>query len=126
MKVVGQFQKVMDLVTLNNMKIKTKVVVSIIAVTIIIANMPPVTYFLQEDYHYQNKDATFEFTETSNFRDVNVGKKQFESYILKNPNNPNKTLYRTFTLKLWRFWEWWQMLSHYERWLLPFLDTRTQ
>ena len=97
-----------------------------VAAIIIISNLPPVSYFLQEEYHYQNKDGSFNFTEISNIHDFEVCKRQFESYISKNPHNSNKILYRKFTLKPWRFWEWWQMIAHFERFNLPYLRQEDQ
>ncbi|MGM9475250.1 hypothetical protein ACS5PU_02425 [Pedobacter sp. GSP4] len=103
------------------MKRKFRIFLIVIISIVFVGNMPPITYFIQEEYHYQNKDGSFQFSEqggpTQNF---DVAKLRFESFKIKNPNNPNKTLFRTFTLKPWRFWEWWQMIKHYERYKLPY------
>ncbi|WP_316846866.1 hypothetical protein [Pedobacter psychrodurus] len=99
---------------------KRTLIISIVSV-IIISNLPPISYLFQEKYHYQNKDRSFEFTEmggpTQNFESALA---RFESYKRKNPENPNRTLYRTFTLKPWKFWEWWEMIAHSKRFRLPF------
>ncbi|WP_443939194.1 PDDEXK nuclease domain-containing protein [Pedobacter sp. MW01-1-1] len=71
--------------------------------------------------HYQNKDASFEFTEEGGpTQTFETTKRRFEHFKTKNPANPNTTLYRTFTIKPWRFWEWWQMIAHSEPFRLPF------
>ncbi|KIA92224.1 hypothetical protein OC25_17435 [Pedobacter kyungheensis] len=103
------------------MKRKIKTLILVIASIVFISNLPPITYFLQENYHYQNKDGSFQFSEQGGpTQDFDVAKSKFESFKLKNPDNPHKTLFRTFTLKPWRFWEWWQMIRHFERFKLPY------
>lgn len=83
--------------------------------------MPPVTYFFQEQYHYQNQDGSFQFLEPGGpTQDFDVARQRFESFKIKYPRNPNKTLFRTFKLKPWRFWEWWQMIKHFERFTLQY------
>ncbi|WP_316795088.1 hypothetical protein [Pedobacter agri] len=75
-----------------------------------------------ENYHYKNRDGSFEFTEQSGpTQGYDVAIRKFESFKADNPLNPNKILYRTFEIKPWRFWEWWQMIGHYERYRLPIL-----
>lgn len=92
------------------------VIVSIVA----ISNLPPINYFWQESYSYQNKDGSFTYTEQpGKALDYNVGKIRFERFQKLNPNK-NQTLCRNFTLKPWRFWEWWQMIKHFERFTLPY------
>lgn len=87
-----------------------------------ITNLPPISYFLQEEYHYQNRDGSFKYVEvTGKGLDYEVGKLRFEHFLKENPENPNRTLYRTFTIKPWRFWEWWQITAHWERFSLPYL-----
>ncbi len=120
MKLVAKYQKVMDHVELNKMKRKNKIFLLIITAIVFISNLPPITYFLQEKYHYQNKDGSFQFSEQGGpTQDFEVAKAKFESFKIKNPKNPHQRLFRTFTLKPWRFWEWWQMIRHYERFSLP-------
>jgi hypothetical protein len=95
-----------------------KILLSILAI-LIISNLPPIQYFIRENYHYSNRDGSFEFTELDGNRNFDVAKKQFANFKIRNPNNPNRELFRTFTLKPWRFWEWWQMVRHFERFTLP-------
>jgi hypothetical protein len=101
------------------MKRRNNTIIILIASIIIISNLPPITYFLQEAYRYQNKDGSFQFEENGTVQSFDVAKARFNSFKNKNPDNPNKILYRTFTLKPWRFWEWWQMIIHFERFRLP-------
>ncbi|PWS26177.1 hypothetical protein DHW03_15390 [Pedobacter yonginense] len=105
-------------------KIRNKILLIIIGI-IFISNLPPVYYFLGEEYHYQNFDASFEFTEqpgtTQNFY---MASRRFESFKERNPNNINQTLYRTFTIKPWKFWEWWSMISKGKRFKCQYLNFR--
>ncbi len=119
MKVVGVYPEVMDLVKLSNMKKKTKIWIAVILSTVVVANIPPVNYFFQESYTYQNKDGSFSYTEQSG-KGLNyeVAKIRFNRFKEQNPDK-DQNLYRTFTLKPWRFWEWWQMIAHSERFKLP-------
>lgn len=120
-KLAVGYQKAMDHVKFNKMKRKYKIIIIVIISAILICNLPPITYFLQEEYHYQNRDGSFQFSEQAGpTQGFDVAKYKFERFKIKNPNNPNKTLFRTFTLKPWRFWEWWQMLKHFERFKLPY------
>lgn len=92
-----------------------------IVIIIAFSNLPPINYFWQESYTYQNKDGSFVYTEhPGKALDYNVGKIRFERFKQLNPTK-NQTLYRNFNLKPWRFWEWWQMIKHYERFNLPYI-----
>jgi hypothetical protein len=105
------------------MKRRKRTLIISIACIIIISNLPPISYFLQEEYHYRNKDASFQFYEQGGqTQDFDVAKARFESFKNKNPQNKSDILYRTFTLKPWRFWEWWQMIRHFERFTLPYFQ----
>lgn len=105
------------------MKRKHKIILAIVFGIIIISNLPPVTYFFQEQYHYQNKDGSFQFSEQGGpTQDFEVAKARFESFKSKNPKYKGDILYRTFTIKPWRVWEWWQMVAHFERFNLPYLN----
>lgn len=105
------------------MKKKTKTWIIIIVSIVIITNLPPINYFLEENYSYQNKDASFTYVEKpGKGLDYEVGQIRFERFQKQNPNK-DQTLYRTFTLKPWRFWQWWQMLRHFERFKLPYYSS---
>ncbi|MGN7988705.1 hypothetical protein ACTJKC_15255 [Pedobacter sp. 22226] len=102
------------------MKKKIKIWIIIIVSIVIITNLPPVNYFLEENYSYQNNDASFIYVEQpGKGLDYEVGQIRFKRFQKQNPDK-DQTLYRTFTLKPWKFWEWWQMLRHFERFKLPY------
>ncbi|MDN3588061.1 hypothetical protein QWY86_15365 [Pedobacter aquatilis] len=103
------------------MKKITKITLIAILALIIISNLPPISFFFQEDYAYQNKDGSFKYQEhAGKGLDFEVCKIRFNRFKVENPNNPNKTLYRTFNLKPWRFWEWREMITNPERFKLPY------
>jgi len=106
------------------MKKSNRIIIITVAVIIILSNTTPIQYFFKESYHYQNRDGSFEFTEQGGpTQDFDVAQKKFESFKLDNPLNPNKTLYRTFDLKPWKFWEWWEMIRHWKKYNLPKYET---
>jgi len=103
------------------MKKRNRIIIITVAVIITLSNTPPIQYFFRESYHYQNRDGSFEFTEQGGpTQGFDVTKRRFEAFKTDNPSNPNKTLYRTFIIKPWRFWEWWQMIFNHERFTLPY------
>jgi hypothetical protein len=105
------------------MKKQTKRWLVIVVIIIIISNLPPINYFFQECYTYQNNDGSFKYTEDSEKGlDYEVGQIRWNRFQKCNSVNPNKTLYRTFTLKPWRFWEWWNMLSNAKRFDYPYIN----
>ena len=108
------------------MKRKTKITIIAVAVIIIISNLPPVTYFFQEEYHYRNQDASFEFTEQGgSTQDYEVAIARFEIFKARHPAKNRDTLYRTFKFKPWRFWEWWEMITNYQKYDLPIYENRS-
>ena len=95
----------------------------VIAAVIILSNTPPAQFFLLEHYAYQNADGTFYYSEEpGKGMDFQAGLIQFEGWKKENPKNPNTKLYRTFRIRPWKFWEWWQYIAHHERFLLPYKD----
>lgn len=83
---------------------------------IILSNTPPAQYFLLPHYHYQNSDGSFQYSEEpGKGMDFQAGQIQFEAWKQQNKNNPHQTLYRTFSIRPWAFWEWWQFLVYSER-----------
>ncbi|AZI24117.1 hypothetical protein EA772_01690 [Pedobacter sp. G11] len=105
------------------MKKTTKITIGAVLALIIITNLPPISFFFQENYSYQNEDGSFKYQEQSDKGlDFEVCKIRFERFNKENPDNANKKLYRTFAIKPWKFWEWWEMLSNYERFKLPLLN----
>ena len=103
---------------------KTKVLSYILLAIILLSNTPPAQYFLLRNYNYQTEDRSFNFTENAGSPlDYRVCEQRWEEYRQKDPNNKNKILYRTFTIKPWQFWEWWQYLVHPKRFTLPYLQS---
>ncbi|WP_025146594.1 hypothetical protein [Pedobacter jeongneungensis] len=109
------------------MKRKTKIILFAVLGLVAIANLPPLAFFFRENYSYRNKDGSFKYQEQSGKSlDYEVCKIRFQRFKIENPGNPNKTLYRTFSLKPWRFWEWSQMIFNYERFTLPYYNKEYQ
>lgn len=99
---------------------KAKIWITLVSI-IFISNLPPINYFLQENYNYQNKDGSFRYTEEpGKGLSYDVGRIRFERFKRLNPNK-DQILYRSFKLKPWRFWEWYKMLANYQRFTLPHL-----
>jgi len=104
---------------------KYSFVVLISVMIIILTNTPPAQYFLLEKYHYQNADNSFSYSEfKSKGLDFEVCEIRWKRFLDTNPKNKNQTLYRTFTIRPWQFWEWWQYLAHPKRFTLPYLPDR--
>ena len=55
---------------------------------------------------------------------VGVSNPTFRKLLETHPDIKNKTLYRTFTIKPWRFWEWYQMIFHHTRFGLTYLEEK--
>jgi len=105
------------------MKNRKKYILWALLSVILVSNLPPISYFLEQQYEYQNRDASFKFIEqTGPTQGVDIAIKRFERFKSENPNNPNKILYRNFKLQPWRFWEWWQMIYRNRRYDLPYLN----
>ncbi len=95
-----------------------------IVVVIVISNTPPMQFFLLENYNYQNANSSFKYTEEpGQALDFKVGERRWDRFKSENSNNPNQTLYRTFKIKPWQFWEWWQFIAHSKRYSLPYLES---
>ncbi|RZL99155.1 MAG: hypothetical protein EOO88_59885 [Pedobacter sp.] len=66
---------------------------------IILSNTPPAQFFLLENYSYQNQDGSFNYSEEpGKGMDLEAEQIQFKGWKKENPENPNTTLYRTFTI----------------------------
>jgi len=105
-------------------KVKKKgfraVAIAIILI-VVIANTPPVQYFLLEQYSYQNKDESFTYQEVpGQALDFEVCQIRWERFKNQYPQ-ADHILYRNFTIKPWQFWEWWQFVAHPQRYRLPYL-----
>ena len=107
----------------SGIKRNRKIILISIAVVISLSNTPPAQFFLLENYSYQNADGSFRFIEEpAQALDFKVGERRWERFKVEQINNPNKTLYRTFRIKPWQFWEWWQFIAHPKRYALPYLQ----
>lgn len=91
---------------------------------IVISNTPPVAFFIAPYYHYQTADGKFQFTEEpGKGMDYEVLKIRYERYLAEHPTSQDRTLFRTFKVKPWQFWQWWEMVVRYERFRLPYVET---
>lgn len=74
---------------------------------ITVSYTPPVQFFPLNRYRYQNADTSFTYTEfPGKSLDPEIGMTRWQRFKTLNPNNPNRTLYRTFTINPLKFWEW--------------------
>lgn len=105
----------------KNNTAKSRYIVIALLVIVVISNTPPAQFFLLENYGYRNQDASFTYTEEpGKALDFIVCERRWEHFKAENPENSNWTLYRTFTIKPWQFWEWWQYIAHTKRFTLPY------
>ncbi|WP_143020769.1 hypothetical protein [Mucilaginibacter gossypii] len=100
-----------------------KALITIVA-AVLISNLPIFNFFLQENYEYQNFDSSFTYSEESgkgnSFKSCLIN---YGAFLCKHPEKDqgDNRLYRSFTIKPWRFWEWAQMLFS-ERYRLPYKE----
>ncbi|WP_345211819.1 hypothetical protein [Mucilaginibacter gynuensis] len=102
-----------------------KVILVILILVIIVINLPPINYFLTENYTYSNIDATFTYSEEGGKGKSYWGcQRSYGFFLCKHPEKDqgDNNLYRNFTIKPWRFWEWYQMIFHSERYSLPYKE----
>jgi len=94
--------------------------IAILLCLIAISNTPPVQFFTLDNYHYQNADDSFTYTEyPEKGLDFEEGITRWERFKREQPDNPNRILYRTFRINPLKFWEWWQFISRSRRYSLP-------
>lgn len=94
----------------------------IILAVVILSNLPFFNFFLQEDYEYQNIDKSFLYKEEAGKGKSFIGcVRSYGHFLCEHPemDRGDNRLYRTFTIKPWRFWEWSEMLFS-ERYRLPY------
>lgn len=95
----------------------------IISIIILISNLPFWDFFLQENYTYSNRDGSFTYSEEAGKGKSFWGCQRLYGYFLcQHPDKDqgDNNLYRTFTIKPWRFWEWREMIFHHERFSLTY------
>ncbi|WP_124559047.1 hypothetical protein [Pedobacter sp. KBW01] len=90
---------------------------------IAISNTPPVQFFTLDNYHYQNADKSFSYTEfPGKGLDFETGMIRWNRFLKAHPNTPHSTLYRTFSINPLKFWEWWQLIAHTQRYRLAYIS----
>jgi len=101
----------------------------VIGVIILVSNLPFFKFFLSEDFSYGNKDGSFYYNEESgkgqSYRSCLISYGYFLCQHPEKDQGDNK-LYRTFTIKPRRFWEWGEMIFHSDRYTLPYLNKPDQ
>jgi hypothetical protein len=103
-------------------KIKLKIIIITIItlfLVVLIGNFTPLKYYLGEPiihvYHYTNEDGSFNETEIPEKGcDLATVMKLFKDYCYKTGKN-NDTLYRVTSRNPFKFWRWFDYLSH-PRW----------
>ena len=98
---------------------------AIITITLIIlvVNLPLFDFFFQENFSYTNIDNSFTYVEEAGKGGSYQGcQKQYGYFLCQHPEKDlgDNRLFRTFTIKPWRVWEWRQLLLHSERFMLPY------
>jgi hypothetical protein len=90
---------------------------------LIFINLPFWDFFTKEYYSYCNADKTFIYTEEAGM-DFQACQRMYGYFLCQHPgkDSGDNTLYRSFTLKPWKFWQWREMLMHNDRFLLRFKE----
>jgi hypothetical protein len=97
----------------------------IILAILVISNLPLFNFFFQENFTYRNYDGSFYYNEKGGKGKSFEGCQRLYGHFLEtHPDIKNKTLYRTFTIKPWRFWEWYQMIFQSKRFGLMYLEEK--
>ncbi|WEA00563.1 hypothetical protein [Mucilaginibacter sp. SJ] len=102
---------------------KSSIYILLISI-VIITNLPVFNFFTQENYSYANTDGSFVYSEESvkgnSFQSCLIN---YGHFLCKHPEKDqgDNRLYRSFTIKPWRFREWFQMLFN-ERYRLPYKE----
>jgi hypothetical protein len=103
---------------------KLKNIIYAILIIIIAVNLPFFDFFLQEEYTYSNADGSFTYNEESGKgQSFLTCERRFGYFLCQHPDKDqgDNRLYRTFTIKPWRFWEWREMVFNSDRFRLPYL-----
>ena len=99
-----------------------KYIIIVVAI-ILISNLPFLNFFIQENYTYSNADHTFTYSEEGgkglSFKSCMISYGYFLCQRPEKDQGDNR-LYRTFTIRPWRFWEWGQLIFHSDRFMLPY------
>lgn len=102
---------------------KKKKIIIWASALILFINLPLWDFFLDRWYTYSNADGSFRFEEIpgKGFDATSVFLR-YGAFLCQRPEKDrgDNNLYRNFTVQPWRFWEWRQMLMHYDRFSLPY------
>ena len=116
-----EYQPVKDLATNYLMKILK--ITGVVIIILFIFNYTPISYLLKENYSYTNYDQTFKISEEAGKGfDFDVVKIRYERFLNDNSEQAKHSsqLYRTFTIKPWRIWQWHDYIFQNERFRLPY------
>jgi hypothetical protein len=105
---------------------KKRILITLLVV-ILFSNLPFFNFFFQENFTYANADHSFTYSEEGGKGKSFEGCQRSYGYFLcQHPEKDqgDNRLYRTFTVKPWYFWEWYQMIFHSERFGLPYKAPR--
>jgi len=103
----------------------SKKILLIFFLAVITANLPFFDFFFLENYTYSNFDGSFQYSEEGSFnRSFASCQFNYGVFLCRHPekDQEDNRLYRTFTIKPWRFWEWRQFIFHSERFSLPYRE----
>jgi hypothetical protein len=103
------------------MKVFKTLIIALII--LVIFNYSPISYLLKENYNYTNYDHTFFLGEEGGKGyDFEAIKLRYKRFLEHNPDKAktNAQLYRTFTIKPWRIWQWSDYIFQHDRFSLPY------
>jgi len=101
---------------------KQRRILIFLSAIILLANTPIFSFLMQDSFTYSNRDGSFRYIEEKekglSYRSCLIN---YGAFLCKHPEKDqgDNRLYRTFTIKPWRFWEWSNMLFS-DRYKLPY------
>jgi hypothetical protein len=99
---------------------KKKVLLILVGLVVFI-NLPCWDFFTKDTYVYSNADHSFVYCEewTNDFLSC---QRSYGYFLCRHPEKDagDNKLYRNFTWKLWKFWQWREMVLHSDRFFLAF------
>lgn len=117
----------MDLVIEKQMKKQKrsiwKWVFIVVICVLLIMNFTPLSYVLHENYTYRNFDGSFRDAEEGGGKPAFLTVRyDYRDFLKKYPGKKAKDslLYRSFTIKPWRFWQWSDFIFCPQRFRLPY------
>ncbi|OOQ58318.1 hypothetical protein [Mucilaginibacter pedocola] len=99
----------------------------VVICVLVLTNLPIFDFFLKENYTYSNIDGSFIYSEESGKgQSFKTCLMRYGYFLCQHPEKDkgDNNLYRTFTIKPWRFWEWADFIFQHERFALPYKRTR--